>query len=110
MEINSEMDEIDHSPVMKKRRKKDVKLPKSCIIHVDQTAEDSTFSGITEQSWKVIFHSILLEKFLWATFALISMKLYSILLKIFKAFRISEFKIAFLEFEIFSILKLKLLH
>ena len=50
MEINSEMKLFDDSPVKKKRRKKNVKPPKSCIIHVDQTADDSTLSGFTEQS------------------------------------------------------------
>ena len=55
MEITSEMGLFDDSPVKKNRRKKNVKRPKSCIIHMDQTADDSTFSGFTEQSWKVIF-------------------------------------------------------
>ena len=119
MEINSEMKLFDDGPVTKKRRIKNVKLPKSCIIHVDQTADNSTLSGFTEQSWKVIFHFILFEKFMWTTLALISMKLYCTLLKIFKAciykfcnctFRISTFKIAFLKFKIFFILKLKLRH
>ena len=50
MEINSEMKLFDDSPVKKKRRKKNVKPPKSCIIHVDQTADDRTLSGFTEQS------------------------------------------------------------
>ena len=58
------MELFDDSPVKKKRRKKNVKRPKSCTIHMDQTADDSTLSGFTEQSWKVIFHSILFEKFL----------------------------------------------
>ena len=88
-------------------------------MHMDQTADDSMLSWFTEQSWKVIFHSILFEKFLWATLALISMNLYSTLLQNLKAciykfcnctFRISIFKTVFLEFEMFSILKLKLLH
>ena len=70
MEINSNMELFDDSPV-KKKKKKNVKRPKSCIIYMDQTADDSTLSGFKEQSWKVIFHSILFEKFLWATFALI---------------------------------------
>ena len=48
MEINSKMELIDDSPLKKKRRKKNVKRPKSCIIHLDQTADDSTFSGFTE--------------------------------------------------------------
>ena len=113
------MELFDDSPVNKKRRKKNVKQPKSFIIYMDQTADESTLSGFTEQSWKVIFHSILFEKFLWATFSLISLKLYSTLLQIFKAciykfcnctFRISTFKTGFLEFEIFSILNLNLLH
>ena len=119
MENNSEMELFDDSLVKKERRKKNVKRPKSFIIPVDQTADNSTLSGFTEQSLKVIYHFILFETFLWATCSLISMKLYSTLLKIFKAciykfcnctFRISTFKIAFLEFEIFSTLKLKLLH
>ena len=75
MEINSKMELFDDSPVKKKRRKKNVKRPKSCIIHMDQTADNSTLSGFTEQSWKVTFHSICFEKFLWATFALTLMKL-----------------------------------
>ena len=100
------MELFDDSPVNKKRRKKNVKQPKSFIIYMDLTADESTLSGFTEQSWKVIFHSILFEKFLWATFALISLKLYSTLLQIFKAciykfcnctFRISTFKTAFLQ-------------
>ena len=108
MEINSKMELFDDSPVKKKRRKKNVKRPKSCIIHMDQTADDSTLSGFTEQSWKVIFHSILFEKFLQVTFTLISMKLYSTLLQNLKAgiykfcnctFRISTFKTVFSEFE-----------
>ena len=118
IEINSNMEVFDDSPV-KKKEKKNVKRPKLCIIYMDQTADDSAHSGFTEQSWKAIFHSILFEKFMWATFALISMKLYSTLLQNLKAciykfcnctFCISIFKTVFLEFEIFSILKLKLLH
>ena len=110
MEINSQMELFDDSLVKKKRRQNNVKRPKSCIIHVDQTADDSTHSGFTEQSWKVILHSISFEKFLRTTFTLISMKRYSTLIKIFKAciykfcnctFRISTFKIAFLELEMF---------
>ena len=38
MEINSEMELFDDSLVKKKRRQNNVKCPKSCIIHVDQTA------------------------------------------------------------------------
>ena len=80
MEINSEMK-------CQEKKKENLKQPKSYIIHVDQTADDSTLSGFTEQSWKVTFHYILitLKKCLLAAFALISMKLYSTLLKIFKA-------------------------
>ena len=77
------------------------------------------FLGL-QNSYGIIFHSTLFEKFLWATFAFISVKLYTTLLKIFrtciyKNFVIAHFtsphlKLAFLEFKIFSILKLKLLH
>ena len=59
MEINSEMELLNDSPVKKEKKNKNVKRPKSCIIHVDQTADDSTLSGFTEQSWKVIFYAIL---------------------------------------------------
>ena len=80
MEINKEMKGQE-------KKKENLKQPKSYIIHVDQTADDSTLSGFIEQSWKVTFHYILitLKKILWVAFALISMKLYSTLLKIFKA-------------------------
>ena len=80
MEINSEMK-------CQEKKKENLKQPKSYIIHVDQTAHDSILCGFTEQSWKVTFHYILitLKKYLLAAFALISMKLYSTLLKIFKA-------------------------
>ena len=50
------MEFCDDSPVKKKRRRKNVKRPKICIVHVDETADDSTLSGFTEQSWKVIFN------------------------------------------------------
>ena len=40
MEINSNMELFDDSPV-KKKKKKNVKRPKSCIIYMDQTADDS---------------------------------------------------------------------
>ena len=116
MEVNSEIEFFDDSPVKKKRRKKNVKRPKSCIIHLDQTADNSTLSGFTESSWTVTFYSMLFEKFLWTTFAFISVKLYSKLLKIFKAYFINfvithfvspHLNLAFLEFEIFPIFKLK---
>ena len=49
MEINTEMELFDDSPVKKKRRKKNVKRPKSCITYMDQAADHSTLSGFTEQ-------------------------------------------------------------
>ena len=56
------MEFCDDSPVKKKRRRKNVKRPKICIIHVDETADDSTLSGFTEQSWKVIFNFFMFLK------------------------------------------------
>lgn len=35
MEISKEIELCDDSPVKKKRRKQNVKRPKSCIIYVD---------------------------------------------------------------------------
>ena len=74
MEINSEMELFGDSPVKKKRRNKNVKRSKSRIIHVDQTAH---FLGLQNSHGRCeIFLSILFEKLLWLTFALISVKLY----------------------------------
>ena len=60
------------------------------------------FLGL-QNSYGIIFHSTLFEKFLWATFTFISTKLYTTLLKIFRTciykfcnctFHISTFKIS----------------
>ena len=40
--INSEIQLFDNSPVKTKKRKKNVKRPKSCILDVDQAANNST--------------------------------------------------------------------
>ena len=42
------------SPV-KKKRKKIIVRPKTCIIHIVPGAKDETLSAFTEQSWKVNF-------------------------------------------------------
>ena len=46
---------MDDSPVKKKRRKsKKPPCPKrKCIIHLNLSADDSTLSAFTQQSWEV---------------------------------------------------------
>ena len=46
---------MDESPLKKKRKtKKDVaEKPTKCLIHADPSADDSTLSTFTQQSWKV---------------------------------------------------------
>ena len=54
--------EFDASPVKKKRRKNNrnkTVRPTTCLIHVDEDADDETMSCFTAQSWKV-FKSFLI--------------------------------------------------
>jgi len=46
--------EFDTSPVKKKKKRKTTSVrPTTCIIHVDDDADDATLSCFGEQSWKV---------------------------------------------------------
>ena len=45
--------EMEDSPVKKKRRKSNKILNLQCLIHVDNSTDDSTLSVFTNQSWKV---------------------------------------------------------